>query len=376
MQDDEGLNAGAMEAAWHAGACTLRGGSHERRNAPCQDASISCCQGNRAFMAVADGHGHMVHVRSADGARLACEAAYAVLRETHMLELSDDSVRAIAGEIILQWKEQVMADVCRRPFAQEELDELPEEARTAYAAGQNILRAYGTTLCVAIIGEGRCLILRCGDGECILLHEDGTYSCPVPENPACSGNVTVSLCEEDASGFRWYLGDAPAAVFLTTDGMTNNALNRKGLIQWYDRLLLLGVEGGADGMLRSARLALESAALKGFGDDVSLAFALNLPRVAALEKMVFERVQRCRDAQVLAEKKKRIAVLKADILWAQRAIRRRREEYEQVASDDPRMGKRLMEGIEKAESLLKESSVALARLTGQEAVGESASYKD
>lgn len=129
-------------------------------------------------------------------------------------------------------------------------------------------------------------------------------------------------------------------------------------------------------MLRSARLALESAALKGFGDDVSLAFALNLPRVAALEKMVFERVQRCRDAQVLAEKKKRIAVLKADILWAQRAIRRRREEYEQVASDDPRMGKRLMEGIEKAESLLKESSVALARLTGQEAVGESASYKD
>ena len=66
--------AGDRRVAWHAIVGSARGAAHHLRGLPNQDAAA--CQdgpGGSIIVAIADGHGHSRHFRSAEGSALAVD---------------------------------------------------------------------------------------------------------------------------------------------------------------------------------------------------------------------------------------------------------------------------------------------------------------
>lgn len=93
-------------------------------------------------------------------------------------------------------------------------------------ADKYLYTAYGTTFLLVLSIESQILLLQIGDGTCVVMQRNGTFSVPVPADENNRLNVTVSLCEEDAyKKIRHAILDndvpelAPVAVFLSSDGL-------------------------------------------------------------------------------------------------------------------------------------------------------------
>jgi hypothetical protein len=172
--------------------------------------------------AVADGHGHSRHFRSARGARLAvsiaCQAAADLAARPDGLPAApEDLRRLLIPDIVTRWRDAVHRDVAAEPFT---------GAEDAVRRGDDATIPYGTTLLAAIGMEERLLLAQIGDGDIVCIRADGTALLAVPGDPLLDGRHTTSLCSPGAGdSFRVaavdLTGMAVLGALLATDGYGN-----------------------------------------------------------------------------------------------------------------------------------------------------------
>jgi serine/threonine protein phosphatase PrpC len=212
---------------WQVITTSARGSAHRASGAPNQDAAASQDGPGGVVAAIADGHGHIRHFRSADGAALAVEIACQVAsRATAGLaaDAAGDEEAALAGQEVARaaldgWRSAVAGQLGVRPYTKEEQFVLS-------LADDSPLIPYGSTLLVAVI-TGRWLVCaQIGDGDMLAVRPDGSVFSPVAGDDRLDGRRTTSLCQPDAlASFRTSAHDLSqvplAALLLATDGYGN-----------------------------------------------------------------------------------------------------------------------------------------------------------
>ena len=129
--------------------------------------------------AIADGHGHVRHFRSADGAALAVGVACRVASQAAAgLAAGDtgdqEAERAgqeLARAVVADWRSAVAGQLEARPFTVEEQFVLDRSADTPVIP-------YGSTLLVALITARWLVCAQIGDGDMLAVRPDGEFLLP------------------------------------------------------------------------------------------------------------------------------------------------------------------------------------------------------
>ncbi len=212
---------------WRILTATERGAAHHAVGLPNQDAVEACeIDGRGVAVAVADGHGHSRHFRSARGARLAVTAACQAVREqtswlgglTAAGQIETGISQVLVPAIVDRWRAAVRADIAGQPLT-------PAEEALAWP-GDDLVIAYGTTLLLAVVWGTWLLLAQIGDGDILGIHPNGSALLPVPGDPLLDGHYTTSLCSPWAGeSFRAAVVDLSrtdlCGVMLATDGFGN-----------------------------------------------------------------------------------------------------------------------------------------------------------
>jgi serine/threonine protein phosphatase PrpC len=227
--------------SWLVLTASERGASHVASKAPNQDAVANERAGAEGVVAaVADGHGHSRHLRSARGSKLAVKIGCQVAQEladrlesadaifaqpdaagTHAAtaeEITKLTEEFLVPAVVSRWREAVLADAKADPFTEAE--------QALRHAGDDASIAYGSTLLLAMVLRGWMILAQIGDGDVVGVQADGRAIEPVPADPQLDGLVTTSLCGADPrSDFRVAAVDTSQhrllAVLLATDGYGN-----------------------------------------------------------------------------------------------------------------------------------------------------------
>jgi Protein phosphatase 2C len=220
--------AGDRRAAWHAVVGSARGAAHQVRGLPNQDAAAwQDVPGSGIVVAIADGHGHARHFRSAEGSALAvgvacreaARLAAVAAQELPTVTAARAAARDLTLVIVADWRAAVAGRLAGAPYTAQELAVLE-------AAGDDPEVPYGSTLLVAVIAGPWLVCAQIGDGDMLGVRPDGGLLFPVPGDDRLEGHQTTSLCQPDAEeSFRAEahdLRETPlAALLAATDGYGN-----------------------------------------------------------------------------------------------------------------------------------------------------------
>lgn len=260
----------------HIYSNSFRGFSHVRNGKPCQDYSLSFSEPGRVIVACCDGHGGDRYIRSDRGSRFAGEAILEVFRRVEPASLSTfDKAKldTIRMELLCAWNRRVEQDYSAHRFTKRELAPLSEEEREDLFL--NKAKAYGTTMCGALLLGKVLILVSIGDGECLLVKK-GEIEKPLEREEDPAANITYSMCQDDAYDFiratavDFRLYDA---VLLCTDGFSGPFQSYVNLRSSFVNPLLFSSAKGKD-LSYVERFAIELARSRGSGDDVSLAYIL------------------------------------------------------------------------------------------------------
>jgi hypothetical protein len=224
--DASELPPGAQDL-WLALTASQLGAAHRTTGLPNQDAvATRHVWPDVLVAAVADGHGHRRHFRSARGSQLAvtiaCEAAQELAARLDGFQtaapIESEALGTLVPAITRQWRDAVREDVAADPFTSRE-----ESSR---GGGDDPLIAYGSTLLLAIAGRRWLVLVQIGDGDIMGIQPDGRPLLPVPRDPSLDGQQTTSLCGPRAEDeFRAAVVDTSTTpllgVMLATDGYGN-----------------------------------------------------------------------------------------------------------------------------------------------------------
>jgi hypothetical protein len=265
---------------WQILTATERGAAHHAAGVPNQDAVAAFPIGPcGAVAAVADGHGHSRHFRSARGARLAvtvaCRAAHDLAGRLDDLTGPAQAEKELLGMlvpgIVGQWREAVLDDLAAEPFSRRE---------DAARGRDDPTIAYGTTLLLAIAWGEWLLLTQVGDGDIVGIRPDGTALLPVPGDPQLDGRHTTSLCTPKAEqSFRVGAVDTSRTgllgVMLATDGYGNAQVARDWEIALSADLADLIATHPAQWLASQLPVwASRCASLDGSADDTTVALLL------------------------------------------------------------------------------------------------------
>jgi hypothetical protein len=214
---------------WLALTASQLGAAHRTTGLPNQDAvAARQVRPDVLVVAVADGHGHRRHFRSARGAQLAvtvaCEAAQELAARLDRYQtaapIESEALGTLVPAITGEWRDAVREDVAADPFT-------PREQ--ASRDRDDPLIAYGSTLLLAIAGRRWLVLVQIGDGDIMGIQPDGRPLLPVPRDPSLDGQQTTSLCGPRAEDeFRAAVVDTSTTpllgVMLATDGYGNAQL--------------------------------------------------------------------------------------------------------------------------------------------------------
>jgi hypothetical protein len=274
------VTPGSGAGGWQAVTATERGAAHRGAGLPNQDAVEVVPLGTGGMVAaVADGHGHSRHFRSARGAQLAVSIACQAARDLAgapgglpaAAEATAELRRVLVPAVVGQWREAVHRDVAADPFT---------SAEEAVRRGDDVTIPYGTTLLVAIGAADRLLLAQIGDGDIVCIRRDGTALSAVPGDPLLDGRHTTSLCSVGAAdSFRVAAADLASTpllgALLATDGYSNAQV-----AQVWESVVSAGLAGlitaGPLSALATelAAQAGQCASVDGSADDTTIALLL------------------------------------------------------------------------------------------------------
>jgi hypothetical protein len=298
------MSADAPESAapgtpggWLALTATHRGAAHQMNGLPNQDAiAVRPIQQDGLVAAVADGHGHHRHFRSARGSELAVAIAGQAAEELAARlddfeaagQIEADVLSTLVPAITGPWRAAVRDDLAGEPFTIAE-----EEAR---AFGDDPLIAYGTTLLLAITWRNWLVLTQIGDGDIVCIRPDGQALLPVPGDPSLDGRQTTSLCgpraEQEFRAAAVNTAITPLlGVLLATDGYGNAQMADP----WPDAVSsdLAELIGDRQPEWLAEQLPLwasHCASTDGSGDDTSIALLI-APSAEALRQAETRRQQ-------------------------------------------------------------------------------------
>jgi serine/threonine protein phosphatase PrpC len=334
-------------------AVTVQGGSHIKSGTVCQDASSFYDDDSVSIAVVADGHGDSSCFRSDSGAKFAVDCATEGIKQfvkeheplfkpgfiqglikkpdipSHR-ELEKSIREKLIKQTVASWNSFVMDHYQKNPFKEQELEKVSEKYRKRYEEGENISKAYGTSLIAAAITTCYWFGFHIGDGRFSVLYKDSEGDQPVPWDPKCYLNVTTSICDDDIldrgeEGVRAFLSlhtdkEPPVAFFLCSDGIDDNypvdeKENAAHLYRLYREIAVTFVEDGydstfgKDGTSGQLKDLANGFATKGKGDDTSLAGILNVELLKEVapqwkEKMAADEAERKRVKAEAEEKPK------------------------------------------------------------------------
>lgn len=147
-----------------------RGRGHVEKGTVCQDyCLVQNVSDDVLVIAVADGHGGDLYVKSDIGARIACETLVSSVESILKIKLDslsgDAWVEAVRDKTfktkyIKMWKDQVLEDYKSNP------ENKPE------AVEGNIIKQYGTTILFAIVTKEYYILGQLGDGAILMFNND------------------------------------------------------------------------------------------------------------------------------------------------------------------------------------------------------------
>ena len=292
-------------------AVTETGISHIKQGKNCQDSFFCIEIGDTSIAIAADGHGDDNCFRSEKGAKLAVNCAVKGIAEFVKIHESrftkgfkkkdipthdefNKAIRDLVKHIIAMWQVKVEEDYKANPITSDELAITDEKYRKKYEAGNNLNKAYGTTLIAAAITSNYWLGIHIGDGRLTALYPDGSFDQPIPWDEKCYLNVTTSICDDDAlEQARLYFSfnkekTPPAAVIICTDGIDDNYPvegNEKHLFKLYRTIALTFAKEGFDSTCEQLKELANAFATKGKGDDTSIAGFIDLETLKKTEQI-------------------------------------------------------------------------------------------
>lgn len=210
---------------------------------------------------IADGHGTSKHADI--GARLAVHVALTALvrfaedlgeRASNLIEVQKYAEHPLRVQIVREWKERVHAKA---------------------GDGETPLVDYGSTLLVALATPDFLLVGQLGDGDILLVNEDGTVDVPLPADPEAFADETPSLCLPEAEhSFRLRVLPTPkqeTLLLLSTDGYSKSYPTDAAFKQIGPDYLDLIRKDGVAKLTLDLRGFLEAVTNQGSGDDIALA---------------------------------------------------------------------------------------------------------
>jgi len=254
--------------SWQIIGESVRGASHKRNDKLNQDAWASLQNDYCSVLAVADGHGSSKHTHSDIGAKLAVQVALDLFNhfaQQHVdtgsnLRHIKQSADYLPSQLVQAWRLAVDT----------EDDGQTENANDRYSL-------YGTTLLAVLLCTDYVLYLQIGDGDLIVLTEDGQLQHPLPKSVSLIANETYSLCQDKAIyhiEFCLHFFDhqhRPALVFLATDGYANSFSNENDLQQAVQDFQQQIATHGADKIQSCLADWLDETSEQGSGDDITVA---------------------------------------------------------------------------------------------------------
>jgi serine/threonine protein phosphatase PrpC len=284
--------------AYQSFSASVVGSSHIKHGKDIEDRTASYDNAKMSLAVVADGHGADECFRCATGAKIAVECAVKALHD-FVIELDprftatflrkatppsreefDKLLRSLVRHIVAQWYDGIERHIQTDPFTAEEFEKADEKHREKYEAGEDLYKAYGTTLIAAAVTPRYWFGIHIGDGRFTVLYRDGTFDQPVPWDQKCFLNQTTSICDDDAvERARSYYSfnsekEPPVAIFLCSDGVDDNypvEENEKHLFTLYRTIALTFAEEGFASTVKQIKDLAISFATKGKGDDTSIA---------------------------------------------------------------------------------------------------------
>lgn len=281
----------------------------------CEDASDFYDDEKMHICVVADGHGSDNYPRTDRGSQYAVDAAieqikafvqkiynpdpenpeksekesneliekflHSKIDETHQL-------KNLSKSILIRWRELVDKDVEENPFHESEMLNVSDKYKKIYMS-ENISerradKAYGCTLIAYVVTEKFSFGMQIGDGKCVVIDKNGTFSEPIPWDENCQMNVTTSICDSNAADeFRFFVTEEkPSAVFCGSDGIDDSYANVEEMYALYRSIIKIFIEYGSDVGKAEIKEYLPVLTKKGSGDDVSIAFIMDIQRVTEL----------------------------------------------------------------------------------------------
>ncbi len=252
-------------------ALSVRGASHECEGLPCQDSAKVCLSENLALAVLSDGHGSERHFRSAIGSEMAVNVAIRSVSDFAAQNGGIDRIfqndrttaaRRIAANIICGWNSEIAEHIRENPLSESE-----KAVCEKYGGIANEVM-YGATLIVAGISEKGCFGLQIGDGN-FLVQKDGEIFCPMPDDAELVGNLTTSLCDNNAiESFRSFYSEGNfSGVSLSSDGLINSFVNVGDFMKFGKRIFSAIETDTADALEEHLRTRSRS----GSRDDISVA---------------------------------------------------------------------------------------------------------
>jgi hypothetical protein len=141
---------------------------------------------------------------------------------------------------------------------------------------QGLYLAYGTTLIVVAITESYILYLQIGDGDILVVGDDGkSVEVPIPPDPSMVGNETASLCLPSAqnlfrSSFQNVGERLPDLIAVSTDGYSNSFADTPSFQKIGPDFLRLIRSHGIEHVRGEMGAWLDQVSERGSGDDITL----------------------------------------------------------------------------------------------------------
>jgi len=253
---------------------------------------------NPTVVAVSDGHGGAKYIRSGIGAGFAvlgaCKVATLNLNLSNEMRGADidQVVSHIKTRFLDAWFNDVDEYSQRHPFKEEELVALSESARKDLYA--NPRKAYGCTVLWVVGYDDMLISFQLGDGNIVLLYEDGRIESTNDLSIHEPGEETESLCTITSPHeiqHQIFRGNEkglalPILVALSSDGLYKSYEHNDDFLRIPQICLAALKEKDFNHDLVESTIKdfLQVVTDKGAGDDTTLGIMYNLKRASSKTK--------------------------------------------------------------------------------------------